>query len=284
MADESEKIKVHNKPNRCPYCHSGCSPDDENIVCNDCLARHHRECWEESGACVTCSSTNAMTVTPAIETAKKPARERSPVNAIDLRDVKAERAARIRSELSKGEKLLWVGEPQVTTMALKAMPQVLFGIPWTAFSLFWMIMAAGGVSKFNEVSANFNDSGAGLFGSIDLCFPLFGIPFVLVGFYLLTSPFWAMRKARATFYSLTDRRVILFESHLFGQISVRSYGPEKLGAMSRKEKSDGSGDIILDENRWRDGDGHQRTKQHGLMAIEKVRSVEKHIRQTLLDE
>ena len=50
---------------------------------------------------------------------------------------------RVRSELRQGEKLRWVGQPRPGRMARQALPIVLFGIPWTAFALFWMAMASG---------------------------------------------------------------------------------------------------------------------------------------------
>ena len=40
---------------RCPYCHEGCAPAG-SAVCQDCLARHHGECWDEAQACAACGS------------------------------------------------------------------------------------------------------------------------------------------------------------------------------------------------------------------------------------
>ncbi len=43
---------------RCPFCHSSVSPETEDLVaCKQCLARHHRACWDESHRCSSCSGT-----------------------------------------------------------------------------------------------------------------------------------------------------------------------------------------------------------------------------------
>ena len=44
------------------------------------------------------------------------------------------------------------------------------------------------------------------FQLISICFPLFGLPFVLIGLGMLTAPHWAKRKALRTAYAVTDRR------------------------------------------------------------------------------
>ena len=45
--------------NRCPWCHDACAPDSAT-VCQQCLARHHPECWEATGACSSCRSAKAL--------------------------------------------------------------------------------------------------------------------------------------------------------------------------------------------------------------------------------
>ena len=64
-----------------------------------------------------------------------------------------------------------------------------------------------------------------MFGAFGVLFPLFGLPFVMVGVGMLSSPFWLRRRAKRTCYALTDRRAILWEAGWFGSVEVRSYGP-----------------------------------------------------------
>ena len=102
----------------------------------------------------------------------------------------------IDRELDSGERVVWSGMPRAVCFTLASTGAFVFGIPWTAFALFWMGAAAAGTMNAEE------DIGFMTF------FPLFGLPFVLVGFGLLSAPLWAYRKGLNTAYVLyvTDRR------------------------------------------------------------------------------
>lgn len=146
---------------------------------------------------------------------------------------------------------------------MRSLPIVLFGIPWTAFALFWIAGASGfQIPEFKEGS--------------DL-FPLFGIPFVLVGFGMLGSPFWMMRKARKTAYVLTNNRVIIFDGGR--STTIRSFGPDRLTDLRRKQRTDGSGDLIFERKVSYDSDGDRQTTDHGFLAIPDVKMVEDMVRQ-----
>jgi hypothetical protein len=49
-------LDVRGSPTRCPYCHEDATAAADVWVCQDCLARHHVDCWRERGACSSCSS------------------------------------------------------------------------------------------------------------------------------------------------------------------------------------------------------------------------------------
>lgn len=189
---------------------------------------------------------------------------------------------RVRSELRDGEVLLWVGQPNPARFARQAIPLVLFGIPWTAFSVFWVAAASG--MLFGGFA---NGPGGGALG-IFACFPLFGLPFVLIGIGMLTSPYWFRRQAKQTFYALTDRRAILWQASTFGSVNVRSYGPEALGKMNRTEHADGSGDLVFEEivtfGRNSKGGTTSSTTRHGFLAIADVRRIEELLRKALRPE
>lgn len=185
--------------------------------------------------------------------------------------------ARVQAELAPGEKVLWVGQPRVRRAMLAGLPIVLFGIPWTAFAVFWVALALG-------MGANAKQGGGGFPGGLDFCFPLFGLPFIVVGLAMITSPYWIRRAAANTCYAVTDRRAILWEPRFRG-MRVRSYMPEQLTRISRTEYSDGSGDLVFEElladyrapNRSPYG-------RAGFMGIEHVHDVENLIRKTLLHQ
>jgi hypothetical protein len=187
--------------------------------------------------------------------------------------------ARVRKELREGEQLLWVGQPLPRRFSRQALPIVIFGIPWTAFALFWMAMASGIV--FGGFQA-----GNGAFGLVSLLFPLFGLPFVLIGIGMLSSPYWMRRRAMRTCYALSDRRAILWEPGWSSSVEVRSYGPAELAKMRRVDYADGSGDLIFEEvvSVGRDSDGHRttHTRRHGFIGIDRVREIEELLRKALL--
>jgi hypothetical protein len=174
---------------------------------------------------------------------------------------------RVNAEVEPGEKVAWIGRPRWSRYILSTLPIVLFAIPWTAFAVFWVVMA----------------SGAGKAGGGWSLFPLFGVPFVLIGFSMLSSPFWAARRSGRVAYAVTDRRVILLEPVLFGGLRVISVSGDELGSMERVERADGSGDIIFGQAfRMIQGQGNAVPNVRRLQAIPHVREVESLIRRTLL--
>ena len=127
-------------------------------------------------------------------------------------------------ELESGEHVEWLEMPVPRYFTPAATACFLFGIPWTAFAIFWTAGAAWGTSK------------GGDFGFFRLL-PLFGVPFIVVGFGMLSGPIWAYRKALKTVYVITNRRAITFDG---GRTStIRSYPPEELRNVYRKERKMG---------------------------------------------
>ncbi len=180
---------------------------------------------------------------------------------------------RVHAELRSDERLLWVGQPIPKRFARKALPIMLFGIPFLLFSVFWMVMASG------------MGFGRG-FGMMGMLFSLFGLPFVLVGLGMVSSPLWFKNRARKTFYAVTSRRAILWEAGFFGRVEVRSYESNDLEDLHRVEYDNGEGDLVFQEmvTFGRNNRGHQTThlKQHGMMGIPRVREIEELIRQALI--
>jgi hypothetical protein len=175
----------------------------------------------------------------------------------------------MQSELEKHEKMLWVGQPRPRRAMLRTLPIVLFAIPWTAFSVFWIGMALTFAVDFGEGA-----EGAGPFRWFSLLFPLFGVPFLLIGLGMLSAPWWARRKAKQTCYAVTDQRAIIREPGGVGGMTVRSFGPEQLQRIVRTERSDGSGDLVFQEDISYGHRGRRHVTQAGFLGIARVREVE----------
>lgn len=170
----------------------------------------------------------------------------------------------VEAELDSGEKITWIGAPIARRMAAKSLPIVLFAIPWTAFALFWMAGAAG--FRMPDLT-----------NLPRLAFSLFGIPFVLIGFGMLSAPYWMMRKAKKTAYVLTTARAIIFSGGF--STTVRSFAPDRLTDLQRKQRADGSGDLVFERTLSYNNDGGRRTTDVGFLAIPDVKGVEDRVRQ-----
>jgi hypothetical protein len=173
-------------------------------------------------------------------------------------NVSRELRDRVEQELEPGEKIQWIDTPiprYFTSTSVSAFP---FGIPWTAFSVFWTVMAAQGTSRAEGSP------------TLSIVFPLFGVSFILVGLGMLATPFWIRRKALRTVYAITDRRAISIEGGW--STTVCTYAPESLRNIYRKDRRDGSGDVILArEPRFHSHD----IVEQGFLQVRDVREVER---------
>jgi len=131
----------------------------------------------------------------------------------------------LTQELNSNEKLIWHEIPKQGLM-LKASDTFMipFSLLWGGFAIFWEL----GVLK----------AGAPLF------FALWGIPFVLVGLYMIFGRFIYDSKLRAnTIYGLTEKRAIII-SGMFRR-KTTSVNLRNLPEIKVTEKTDGSGNITL---------------------------------------
>jgi len=186
-------------------------------------------------------------------------------NTIDLYQLTPEVRSLITEELDKDEELTWIGQPIPKLFTSQSLPVFLFAIPWTAFAIFWMVGASG--FEIPDFKDGFDS------------FFLFGIPFVLIGLAMLSSPFWLRRRARRTYYVLSTDRAIVFMGGFMGSLatSVRSFYPDQLNNLRRTQKSDGSGNLIFTVDVSRSSEG-QGTTDVGFISVAEVKAVEDAVR------
>ncbi len=180
----------------------------------------------------------------------------NPIIPLHLQDI-------INRELEPGERIEWLDMPKPRFFTPASTGAFLFGIPWTAFALFWTAGAAWGVSE--------SDTGPGLFNF----FPLFGVPFILVGIGMLSTPIWVYRNARHTVYVITDRRAIIISGSR--SITVHSLSPEQLQNISRCERRNGTGDVLFDISQ-KNSDSQGRSEVVGFMRIVDPQAVEQKLK------
>ena len=179
------------------------------------------------------------------------------------RPISRELEDKIKHEMEPGERILWIEQPIPRYFNAMSIGAFLFAIPWTAFAIFWICGAAG--FKFPD----FRQGGFNLF-------PLFGVPFVLIGLGMLSAPLWVYRKAFKTVYVLTDRRAITLDAGWM--TTIRSYSPNQLQNIHRKERRDGTGDVILSQRIWSGSEGGQSSMDLGFLNIQNPRMVEQLLR------
>lgn len=168
---------------------------------------------------------------------------------------------KIENELQPGEIIRWVEQPIPHFFTAASISLVLFGIPWTSFAIFWMWGASG--YKLPDLREGLQPQHL---------FALFGVPFVLIGFGMLFSPILAWQDARKTVYLVTDKRAISIQGGW--STTIRSYLPDQLKDIYRKERADGTGSVIISIRRWKDSDGVNRQEEIGFWGVRNPRDVE----------
>jgi hypothetical protein len=142
---------------------------------------------------------------------------------------------RAQSELQPGESLYWTGVADPARAAMAALPAALFGIPFAGFAAFWINAAYHGTHAMHKSANSF--TGAFSF------FPLFGVPFFLVGLGIILAPLWAYLNGRSTVYAVTNQRVMVISGG--STRSVKSCTPADIVSVDYRERPDGSGDIAI---------------------------------------
>jgi hypothetical protein len=128
----------------------------------------------------------------------------------------------IRQKLRDGEVLLWSGQPQQGIIFRDSDVFLIpFSLLWTGFVVFWE---------------------RGVIKSGSLLLQLLGIPFVLVGIYVVVGRFFLDSKQRKhTFYGITNQSIIII-SGIFSQ-NIKYLDLKTLSDITLTEKCDKSGTI-----------------------------------------
>jgi hypothetical protein len=131
----------------------------------------------------------------------------------------------IQSRLSPNERLLWSGRPRQGFFFRKSDALMIpFSLMWGGFAIFW---------------------NAGVwFSDAPIFFRLWGIPFLVVGLYMILGRFFVdVRQRKKTFYGITNERIIII-SGLFNQ-SVKSLSLQTLTDITMEEFANGLGTITF---------------------------------------
>jgi Na+/citrate or Na+/malate symporter len=170
----------------------------------------------------------------------------------------------VRSELQPGESLQWTGTADAGRAAVSALPAMIFGIPFAGFALFWITMAYHGTHAISRSSSN---SAAGVFSF----FPLFGLPFLLIGLGIVSTPLFAYLKALKTAYAITDKRILVITD---GRTrTVKSCTPADIVSVDHRERAGGTGDVIIRTNSIMQTRNSFSQMTVGLLGVNNVKEV-----------
>lgn len=135
----------------------------------------------------------------------------------------------IESHLRRDERVLWTGQPDHRRIfSMSDLFMVPFSLFWCGFALFWESLALGiGTGK---AAPSF--------------FAVFGLPFVLIGLYMLVGRFffknWSRRR---TYYAVTNQRVLIVREFWGGTTDMIYFNA--IPTLSTSVHADGSGTLVL---------------------------------------
>lgn len=173
----------------------------------------------------------------------------------------------IQSDLSPRERLIWADIP-ISPMrhAQNSFSKVLFGVPFFGFAVFWTYGASESLRDGTNVVTDWGS----------LLFPLFGVPFLLIGAGMLLSPFWAALEARWMIYAVTDQRLIIKQT--FPMRRLRSWEISQVKSLTRLGPAEGPGDLMFAEVVRSDSENGDTTEQIGFLGIDNPKKLEDEIR------
>lgn len=143
----------------------------------------------------------------------------------------------LSEELQEGEKIVWHGM-KLARVEPKGFAIWLFAIPWTLFALFWMTMAGIGSMAISDLD------GPG--GIIGFAFPLFGLPFVLIGLGMMAMPFVPYMQRGRILFAVTDQRVL--QLNMGRDLEVESIPSARIREITRRQSRDGSGSVEVSKS------------------------------------
>lgn len=178
--------------------------------------------------------------------------------------------------LEEGEEILWQGAPDdgLDFSSFWSVQTVFAGF-FTGFSLFWVVMAFSMTRGMND----------GIGQVLNIVFPLFGLPFLGAGLYMLVGRFWMdARLRRSSHYTLTNRAAYIgvdakgkrsLERYAIGSATRLTLEDGDLGAVwfARKLNAMPRHAPKLGRSRTRIGGATQTAQTIGFERISNARAV-----------
>lgn len=175
--------------------------------------------------------------------------------------------AALQRQLAAGEQILWQGRPRQGLLLRSADAYLIpFSLLWCGFVIFW---------EWNAIRLR-----------APFFFKLWGIPFVVIGLYLVVGRFFTDAYRRAhTHYALTTERILIAKGK--DGTSIQSFSLRNLPDITLEERADGTGTISLGNSmHWPFGNmatwGHWPGMRAGAPQLEGIANAQ-HVFQQIRD-
>ena len=145
---------------------------------------------------------------------------------------------------------------------------MLFALGWMAIVLPWE-----GIALSAFLTAFFSGEPAKGSSILAVVFPLFGLPFVAVGIYLLRQPFSILKRVRTSVYAITSERVLLASA-----AETVTIQPERILSWRRSSGWFTGESLILSLGFTRDSDGGKVEDTQRLDGIRNAAAAEEAMR------
>jgi predicted Zn finger-like uncharacterized protein len=185
----------------------------------------------------------------------------------------------VRNELKLRERGVWIGQPDVKIMTVRAVPKVILGV----FVVTVFAIVLGVVGGFGLENIRWLGPAVAGFGWIVLT------PLIAIGIPLMDR-----RKAQATAYVITNKRCICFYGRWFGAPSQESYYPDLLQHLRRMQSwffGADAGDLVfrsvttITTTTGKHGTStSSSTVYYGFLGIRGLDEIEAKIRKALLSD
>ena len=136
--------------------------------------------------------------------------------------------AALQPYLLEGERTIWTGQPDPSRLVSSGdWYLVPFSLMWGGFAIFWEASALGIFNSFK--------------GGAPLLLALFGVPFVVIGQYLIWGRFFYKRWDRKrTIYAVTTQRILILRRSRLQALFVAQLPP-----ITQSTRADGSGSLVF---------------------------------------
>lgn len=137
-----------------------------------------------------------------------------------------------KDELLPNESVLWAGQPSTKVVFTRGdIFLIPFSLLWGGFAIFWEL----GVLGMAAHSQN---------GGPPEIFPLFGIPFVLMGLYFIFGRFiYKNWRKKRTYYAVTNQRVLIMTRG--ASTNVQAAFTNTIPSISKSIRTDGIGTLVF---------------------------------------